>query len=51
MKCYECGIDAVLVCRWCAVGLCREHLATSLEDRKTTMACTDVMPEQAAPRQ
>ena len=45
MKCYECGADAVAVCRWRAVGLCREHLAGSLADRKTTMTRTLVMPK------
>lgn len=44
MKCYGCGDDAVSVCRWCFVGLCRDHLAESLAERSPVMKCSHVMP-------
>ena len=44
MKCYQCGTDAVALCRWCCVGLCREHLAQSLAERAAGMKCQHRMP-------
>ncbi len=45
MKCYQCGTDAVALCRWCFVGLCREHLARSLAERTgAIMNCQHQMP-------
>jgi hypothetical protein len=47
MRCYECGEDAVAICRWCNVGLCRVHLGQSLASRSQpfTMGCHHVMPD------
>ena len=47
MVCYECGKSAVAVCRWCDVGLCRVHLASSLAERarQPTMGCVHRMPQ------
>ena len=47
MVCYECGKSAVAVCRWCDVGLCRVHLASSLAERARhpTMGCLHRMPK------
>ena len=47
MVCYECGKSAVAVCRWCSVGLCRVHLASSLAERARhpTMGCVHRMPQ------
>lgn len=44
MKCYECGDEALAICRWCGVALCRKDLARSIDARGSAPACAHRMP-------
>ena len=54
MNCHECartGADqvAVSICRFCSVGLCKEHLVAAFHARTIPQYGCDHHPERAFP--
>jgi hypothetical protein len=49
VKCFQCGDEAIGVCRWCLLGQCETHMRESLEGkgRLYIMGCTHMFNGQS----